>query len=82
MVAGAQPLRAEEQRAQTVSAARAARMLGYIWLVGPVFYFLNGGLFREPLSVSVLGLSWVGFLSWASFRAARNIEVKARQNIV
>ena len=82
IIAGVQPLRAEEQKAQTVSAARAARMLGYIWLAGPVFYLLNGGPFREPVWLTVLVLSWVGFLSWASFRVARNIELKARQNPV
>jgi hypothetical protein len=82
IIAGAQPLRAEVQRVQTVSAARAARRLGYIWLVGPVFYILNGGLSREPVWITVLGLSWVGFLSWASFRVARNIDLKTRQNPV
>jgi hypothetical protein len=79
IIANAQPLRAEEQKAQTVSAARAARRLGYIWLIGPVFYVLNGGPIRQPWWVTVLGFSWVGFLSWASFRAARNIEMKAHQ---
>lgn len=82
MIAGAQPLRAGEQKGQTVSAARAARRLGYIWPVGPVFYLLNGGPFRQPVWVTVLGLSWVGFLSWGSFRVARNIELKTRQNPV
>lgn len=80
IMAGAQTLRPEEQKTQNIAAARAARRLGYIWLIGPVYYLLNGGLFREPWWFTVLGLSWVGFLVWASFRVARNIELKARQN--
>lgn len=80
MLAGTQPLPADEQKTQSVLASRAARRLGYIWLIGPVFYVLNGGPLREPWWVTALGLSWVGFLVWASFRVARNIELKARQN--
>lgn len=80
MLAGIQPLPAEEKKTQSVSASRAARRLGYIWLLGPVFYVLNGGPLREPWWVTVLGLSWVGFLVWASFRVAKNIELKASRN--
>ena len=78
---GAAPQAPEEQRVQRVSAARAARMLGYIWLIGPVYYILSGGLSQEPWSVTLFGFSWVGFLSWASFRSARTIEKKSRQNV-
>lgn len=82
VLAGAPPLAPEEQKVQSVSAARAMRRLGYIWLIGPVFYFLSGGPLREPWWVTVVGLSWVGFLSWASFRTARRIDLKARQSTV
>jgi hypothetical protein len=79
VLAGAPPLSAEEQKVQNVSAARAMRRMGYVWWVGPVFYLLSGGPFQEPW-LTVLGFSWVGFLSWASFRVAKNIEAKARQD--
>jgi hypothetical protein len=82
VLAGAPPLSAEEQKFQNVSAARAARRMGYIWLIGPVYSLLSGGPFQEPLWVTVLGSSWVGFLSWASFRVAKKIETKARQEAV
>lgn len=79
VLAGAPLVPADEQRVQNASAARAVRLLGYIWLIGPVGYLLNGGPLRNPWWVSVLGLSWPVFLSWASFRAARKIELKTRQ---
>jgi hypothetical protein len=34
------------------------------------------------LWITLFGLSWVGFLSWVSFRIAKNIETKARQNTI
>lgn len=80
VLVGAPSPSAEEGKVQSVSAARAARRMGYIWWVGPVFYLLSGGLFQEPWWATVLGFSWVGFLSWASFRVAKNIETKARQD--
>ena len=81
IIAGAPSLGLAEQNAQRLSAARAARRLGYMWLIGPVFYLLSGGLTQAPAWVSVLGLSWVGFLSWVCFREAKKIEMKARQNV-
>jgi hypothetical protein len=80
IAAGAPPQNLEQQKIQRSSSARAARMLGYIWLLGPVFYFLSGGPVKEPAWVTVFGLLWVGFLSWASFRTARRIEMKAGPN--
>jgi hypothetical protein len=71
---------AVEQTKQNVSGAKAVRRLGYIWLIGPVFYVLQGGLTANPVWVTVLGFSWVGFLSWASFHQAKKMEMKARQN--
>ena len=68
-----------ERRIHYVSAGRAARRMGYIWWVGVLFYVLSGGLTHEAWWGSVLGFSWVGFLSWASFRAANALEAKARQ---
>jgi hypothetical protein len=82
VVAGAPPPSAEEQKVQNVSAARALRRLAYIWIIGPVFYFFSEGPSQEPWWVTALGLSWAGFLSWASFRAAKKIEIKARQSTV
>lgn len=72
----------EEQEGQRISAAHVARRMGYIWLVGPVVYFFNGEVSREPLWLTVVMLSWVGFLSWGSFRVAKNIELKAHQHSV
>jgi len=69
----------EEQKAQNISGARALRRLGYIWLIGPVFYVLSGGPIRNPWWATVLGLSWAGFLSWISFHEAKKLDVKARQ---
>lgn len=68
----------EELQKRKRSAARAARRMGYIWLIGPVLYILSGGPLREPAWITVLGLSWTGFLSWASFRIAK----KTRRNYV
>jgi hypothetical protein len=82
VLAGAPPPSAEEQKVQNVSAARAARRMGYIWWIGPVFFLFSGGPFQQPWWVTVLGFSWVGFLSWASFRVAKKIEAKARQDTV
>jgi hypothetical protein len=82
VLAGAPSPTAEEQNVQNASAARAARRMGYIWWVGPVFYLLSGGPFQEPWWVTALGFSWIGFLSWASFRVAQKIETKARQDAV
>jgi hypothetical protein len=82
VLAGVPPPNAVDQKVQSVSAARAARRMGYIWWIGPVFYLLSGGPFQEPWWVTVLGLSWAGFLSWASFRVAKNIEAKAHQDTV
>jgi hypothetical protein len=82
VLAGAPPLSPEEQSVQSVSAARAARRLGYIWLIGPIFYLFSGEAFNQPWWASLVGVSWGGFLSWASFYVARKIERKARQNTV
>ncbi len=78
---GAPPMGLAEQNAQKLSAARALRRLGYIWLIGPVLGLMSGGFKDEPVWAIALSLSWVGFLSWASFREAKKLEVKARQNL-
>jgi hypothetical protein len=67
----------EEQKSRDVSAARALRRLGYIWLIGPFYYTLPGGPLRNPLWITLLGFLWVGFLIWASFHMAKRIEAKA-----
>ena len=72
----------EVQKAQRFSAARAARRMGSIWLVGPVVYLFSGEISREPFRSTVVMLSWVGLLSWSSFRGAKNIELKAHQHSV
>jgi hypothetical protein len=81
MMASALPQDLAEQNTERLSAVRAARRMGYIWLIGPVFYLLSGQLSKEPAWITVLGFSWVGFLSWASFRTAKKIEMKARRNL-
>jgi hypothetical protein len=80
VISGAPPLGPEAQKAQQISSARALRRLGYVWLLGPFFYYMEGGFSDEPHWVSLLGLLWVGFLIWATFRAARKMELKAGQN--
>ena len=62
------------------SAARAARLLGYIFLLGPVAYLLTGGLLIKPTWETALGFSWACFLSWACFRVAKKNEVESRQS--
>jgi Ca2+/Na+ antiporter len=69
-----------EQKKQNISGAKAVRRLGYIWLIGPLFYLLDGGLKANPAWVTFLGFSWAGFLSWASFHQAKKMELKARQD--
>ena len=69
-----------EQNKRNLSGAKAVRRLGYIWLIGPLFYLLDGGLKTNPVWVTVLGFSWAGFLSWASFHQAKKMELKARQD--
>lgn len=82
VLANAPPLSADDQRVQGLSAVRAARRMGYIWLFGPFLYLVSGELSREPWWLTLLGLSWVGFLSLASFRIAKTIEMKHRQNTI
>ena len=79
ILANTPPLGVPEQSKQNLSAARAVRRLGYIWLIGPLVYVLNGGPKVNPAWVSVLGFSWAGFLSWVSFHQAKKMELKARQ---
>jgi hypothetical protein len=69
-----------EQKKQNISGAKAVRRLGYIWLIGPAFYVLDGGLKTNPIWATALGFSWAGLLSWASFRQAKKMELKARQD--
>jgi hypothetical protein len=69
-----------EQKKQNISGAKAVRRLGYIWLIGPLLYSLEGGLKANPAWVTLLGFSWAGFLSWASFYQAKKMELKARQD--
>lgn len=69
-----------EQKKRNISGAKAIRRLGYIWLIGPLFYVLDGGLKTNPAWVTALGFSWAGFLSWASFHQARKMELKAHQD--
>jgi len=80
IMAGGPSLHLAEQNAQRLKAARSLRRLGYMWLLGPVFFFLSGGQKGEPKWAIVLGVAWVGFLIWASFREAKRIEMKVRQN--
>jgi hypothetical protein len=44
----------EELQKRKRSAVRAARRMGYIWLMGPVIYILLGGPLREPVWTTVL----------------------------
>lgn len=81
ILASASPLGLAEQAAQRLEAARSVRRLGYIWWVGPVFYFLDGG-FKEPAWTTILGLCWVGLLSWVCFREAKKIETGTQKNVV
>jgi hypothetical protein len=81
IVASTPPPGVAEQTKQNLSGARALRRLGYIWLIGPLFYLLDGGPRVNPAWVTILGFSWVGFLSWFSFRQANKMELKARQNL-
>jgi hypothetical protein len=69
-----------EQKNQNVSGAKAVRRLGYIWLIGPLIYMLDGGLKTNPAWMTFLGFSWAGFLSWASFHQAKKMELKAHQD--
>lgn len=69
-----------EKTAQGMASARALRFLGYIWLLGPVVYTLDGG-FKQPTWPAVLGICWVGFLSWACFYEARKIQSRVQQDI-
>ena len=69
-----------EQKKQNISGAKAVRRLGYNWLIGPLFYSLDGGLKANPGWVTCLGFAWAGFLSWASFHQAKKMESKARQD--
>jgi hypothetical protein len=80
ILASASPLGLPEKNAQRLAAARSLRRAGYIWWVGPIFYFLDGGL-SVPAWTTILGLCWVGFLSWVCFREAKKIEAKVRQNV-
>jgi len=65
---------------QNQSAARSLRRLAYVWVVGPLFYLLTGGPKTNPWWVTMLGLSWAGFMIWISFHQARKMELKARQD--
>jgi hypothetical protein len=69
-----------EQKKQNISGAKAVRRLGYIWLIGPLLYLLDGGLKAHPAWLTFLGFAWAGFLSWASFRQAKKMELKAHQD--
>jgi hypothetical protein len=80
-VANAAPLAPSERQAQGITSARSFRFLGYIWLIGPVGYLLNGGFRQLPPWPAMLGLSWVSFLSWACFYQARKIESRLRQDM-
>ena len=82
VLVGAPTPSAQEQKTHAVSAARALRRLGYIWLLGPIFYLVSGGPSEEPWWVTALGLGWAGFLSWVTFREAKKFELRARQNPV
>jgi len=82
VLAGAPALTVEEQKVQRSSGVRAARRMGYVWWIGPIFYVLSGELTLEPWWASVLMFCWIGLLSWGSFRFARNLEAKAKQNAI
>jgi hypothetical protein len=80
ILAAPPPLAAPERTAQGMVSARALRLLGYIWLLGPVIYALDGGLNR-PAWPAALGICWVGLLSWACFHQARKIESRVQRDI-
>jgi hypothetical protein len=80
VLAGAPPLSVDEKKAQNRTAVRSLRRLGYIFLLGPVFYFLDGGLSHNAWWVNVLSLSWSGFLIRLCFYQAKKIEIKVRQS--
>jgi hypothetical protein len=79
VLATAPRMSSEEQKTESVKGARAARRLGYILCIAPAFNLLTGAAFRQPLWTTLLGYSWVGFLIWACFNAAKKMELKARQ---
>ena len=79
IIAAAAPVSSVEQNDQTLRAARAARRLGYIWWIGPFSYFASGGI-HDPIWMTIMGLSWISFLSWLCFREARKLEAKAARN--
>ena len=80
IVAGAPQLAQPERNAQGLASARALRFLGYIWLVGPVIYALNGGL-KPPTWPAAIGICWVGLLSWACFHQAKKIESRVQRDM-
>jgi hypothetical protein len=79
MMQSAPPISTGQHQAQSFFGARAARRLGYTWLLGSFIYLLNGGPSRKRLWVAVLCLSWVGLLSCFSFRVAKIIEMSASE---
>ena len=80
IVASASPLAPPERTAQRVASARGLRFLGYIWLAGPVIYALDGGL-KPPTWPAVLGICWVGLLSWGCFHQAKKIESQVQRDM-
>jgi hypothetical protein len=80
IVASGPPVAPPERTAQGMASARALRLLGYIWLLGPVIYALDGGL-KQPGWPAVLGIGWVGLLSWACFYQARKIESRVQRDM-
>jgi hypothetical protein len=61
--------------------ARAARNLGYVWVLCLLVFLLSGGTKTEPLWVTILGLLLSGFLIWITFRGAKKMEAKARHDV-
>lgn len=70
----------EARIARSVSLARRARRLGYFWLIVPIIYFLAGEQLQEPVWVTALVLSSLGFFSWVHFFIAKKIEMGANRN--
>jgi hypothetical protein len=72
----APPASAGEKR----GAIRAARLLGFLFLLGPLGYILSSEVRKQPIWMTMLALSWTGFLSWVCFHSANAMELKNRQD--
>jgi hypothetical protein len=71
----------QDMQKNKLSGARAARLLGYIFLISPASYVLSGQILRRPAWASVLVLSWACLLSWGSFYIAKKNEMESDQRL-